>query len=930
MSLLAVAGALQVMGCSDDSPATGADAGADVVSDLGSDSGPVDSGPVDSGPVDSGPVDSGPVDAGPADSGPVDAGPVDSGPADAGPAPMARTTPTQGSAVAVSSDNAVAVAVNRTAHSISVFNLTLGATPPSGARSAQLAVAGAEPFAVVLSNDGNTAYVALRQAKQVVVVNNLRTAPSLGMRINVGSEPTNVAISPTGARLYVSNWGDGTVSEINTATLAVTRTIDLNASLASTGLLGDGVAARPALAHPRGITITNDGDADDGDETVFVTEFFAQARTEGVPTDDSAFDLNRQGLVYRFNAGTGVAAAPVRLAPVTDTGFRDAVGATSPTTGQITGCFPNQLFAAATDGNRVYVSAVCESPRGPTGPDSAAMTGVNNNFRTQIHTALYVIDATAGTELASQRVMLTQRFHQLYDTAAVDLASADRRMPLLPLDLAFVPGTHIAYVVSYGTDAVYRVAFNDAGAVQEVGATANRFINLAPGGEIAAGRLPVGIAVAPNGGRQALVINENSRNLSVINFSTQAVVSAVASADAPTGDDVARNTGRRFFVTGLGRWSLNGQGWNSCESCHPDGLSDNVTWYFARGPRQTTSLDGSFDGQGNQRVFNWTGIFDEVHDFELNTRGNSGGVGAIVHRANNGATPPAVTNLDRIIFDGATPTAPQVPTATPQAGLSGAAGSLMPNSTSVPRSVLADWDEINAYVRAIRAPRAPSNLNPADVMAGRTLFEQNNCNGCHGGSLWTVGRRFYVPNEVNNHPTTGLLRMRTYTLPAQFPAVLNPVAGNATGRSATLRFVGSTAASDDQINCVLRAVGTFPATLDSTQNGVAPTGVRVREVRANMTAAAQGASGFNPPALIGMGAGAPYFHAGNARTLEETFNDVFVAHHRTLSANFLSNSSTRATEIRQIVAFILSIDDSTMPAAAPSLGYNHDLCPTSL
>ncbi len=101
-----------------------------------------------------------------------------------------------------------------------------------------------------------------------------------------------------------------------------------------------------------------------------------------------------------------------------------------------------------------------------------------------------------------------------------------------------------------------------------------------------------------------------------------------------------------------GRWSLNGQGWNSCESCHPDGQTDNVTWYFARGPRQTTSLDGTFDGQGNQRILNWTGIFDEVHDFELNTRGNSGGVGAIVHRTNDGSTPPRVTTSDRIVFDG--------------------------------------------------------------------------------------------------------------------------------------------------------------------------------------------------------------------------------------------------------------------------------------
>lgn len=945
LALLALAGALSAVGCSDD-PAPATDAGTDVpvTNDLGADAGPGDAGPGDAGPVDAGPGDAGPgdagpgdagpVDAGPVDAGPVDAGPLDAGPGDAGPMRMARTTPTNGSAVAISADNAITVAVNRTAHSVAVFNSsTLSAMTPSVARTALLAVADAEPWAVVLSNDGNTAYVALRRTGEVLQVNNLRTAPALGMRVRVGSEPTGIAISPTGATVYLANWSDGTVTEVATATMTVTRTVDLNVSLASTGALGNNITPRPAMAHPRALVVTNDGDGEDGDETVFVTEFFSQARTAGIiPTDDSAFDLNRQGLVYRYNAGSGTVAAPIALSPVTDTGFRDSVGATSATTGQVTGCFPNQLYGATLGpGGRLYIPAVCASPRGPTGPVTGG--GGTNNIRTQVHSVLFVVDTAMGAEIPAQRVLLSQRFNALYDAAAVDGASADRRMPLIPQDVAFVPGTGIAYVVSYGSDAVFRVQFADNGTVQEVGSTTARFINLAPGGAVAAGRLPVGIAVAPTGSRQALVINENSRNLSVINFATQAVGTVAESADAPTGAALEVNTGRRFFVTGLGRWSLNGQGWNSCESCHPDGQTDNVTWYFARGPRQTTSLDGTFDGQGNQRILNWTGIFDEVHDFELNTRGNSGGVGAIVHRNNDGATPPRVTNTDRIIFDGTPPVPPQLGTVTPQAGLSGSAANLMPTGTSTPRSTLADWNEINAYVRTIRAPRAPSNLVAADVTAGRTLFEQNNCAGCHGGSLWTIAQRFYTPSEVNNNPTTGRLSTVRYTLPTGFPAALNPAAGNDPMRSATLRLT-PIAGANDQINCVLRNVGTFPAMLDPmTQAGVAPMGVRVREVRADMATAAQGASGFNPPALVGMNAGAPYFHAGNARTLEEALSETFQAHHRALSSNFLQNSSTRAAEIRQLTAFLLSIDDSTMPVAVPgagAVGFNPVLCPTSL
>src|SRR5678816_811354 len=97
--------------------------------------------------------------------------------------------------------------------------------------------------------------------------------------------------------------------------------------------------------------------------------------------------------------------------------------------------------------------------------------------------------------------------------------------------------------------------------------------------------------------------------------------------------------------TGTGRWSLKGQAWGACQTCHSDGLTDNVSWFFARGPRQSTSLDGSFSKKNphDQRIFNWTAINDEVDDFELNTRGVSGGVGATVKTA---STPHVAT--DRI------------------------------------------------------------------------------------------------------------------------------------------------------------------------------------------------------------------------------------------------------------------------------------------
>src|SRR5205085_4412365 len=109
------------------------------------------------------------------------------------------------------------------------------------------------------------------------------------------------------------------------------------------------------------------------------------------------------------------------------------------------------------------------------------------------------------------------------------------------------------------------------------------------------------------------VANDVSRNVSVVDLGIQAVAGggdAVFESSPKAASETSTLKGRLFFNTGLGRWSLRGQGWGACQSCHPDGLSDNVTWYFGRGPRQSTSLDGSFSSDGSvQRLFNWSAIF---------------------------------------------------------------------------------------------------------------------------------------------------------------------------------------------------------------------------------------------------------------------------------------------------------------------------------
>jgi hypothetical protein len=193
----------------------------------------------------------------------------------------------------------------------------------------------------------------------------------------------------------------------------------------------------------------------------------------------------------------------------------------------------------------------------------------------------------------------------------------------------------------------------------------------------------------------------------------------------------------------------------------------------------------------------------------------------------------------------------------------------------------------------------------------------------------------------------GQLRTVTYDAPPAL-ALLNPPAksGTATlrrwspGAAAPIDYAyASATGTSDQINCALRDVGTFPVQASATNfvGVVAPGAPAVLEVRQDMKALALGETGFNIPSLVGLSAGAPYFHAGNARTLEEAFDDVFQKHHAAFNRDFLPSSSVdRKTQVAQLVAYLLSLDDTAVApvspqkeltdAGVPAFDFDPDLC----
>lgn len=96
--------------------------------------------------------------------------------------------------------------------------------------------------------------------------NRWRHAESVDATVDVGAEPVALALSPTGAKLFVAEMAESRVTIIDTKTMEVLESIDVD--------------------RPRALTITNNLDKNDDDETLVVTQFFGVATPGGEAEDD--------------------------------------------------------------------------------------------------------------------------------------------------------------------------------------------------------------------------------------------------------------------------------------------------------------------------------------------------------------------------------------------------------------------------------------------------------------------------------------------------------------------------------------------------------------------------------------------------------------------------------------------------------------------
>ncbi|CCH29856.1 YncE family protein [Actinosynnema sp. NPDC047251] len=189
---------------------------------------------------------------------------------------------------------------------------------------------GGSPYGVGVAFDGARGYVTNVRDNTLTVIDT--PTNTVDAAVPVGDGPAGVVVSPSGAHVYVSNYRAGTVSVVDAATLTATETIPVGPNADGVALTPDG--SRLYVAHD----VVGAG-------TVTVVD----TATNAVVTD-----------IATGNTPTAVAVTPDGTKLLVVNKFSNNVAVVSVATNAVIGTIPVSFIphgiAISPDGNRAYVT----------------------------------------------------------------------------------------------------------------------------------------------------------------------------------------------------------------------------------------------------------------------------------------------------------------------------------------------------------------------------------------------------------------------------------------------------------------------------------------------------------------------------------------------------------------------------------------------
>jgi len=409
---------------------------------------------------------------------------------------------------------------------------------------------------------------------------------TVALEVPVGLNPQTIAQAPDG-RLWVTNFGSGTISILDPSSGAQVATLNLGRGSRPFGVLFSplGTAAYVSLQGTDRVLNLNPG-------TGALQGSVAVARTPrgmAIHGDSSRLFVTRyispsdHGEVLELNPSAFVLSRTFSLA--TDPG---------PDTESSGRGVPNFITSIAIqpDGKRAWVPSKKDNTLRGSFRDGQALT-----FESTVRTIVSQISLESNAEVLADRIDLNDR----------DLANL----------VLFTPRGDYAFVSTQGTNQIEVI---------------DAYTRQRSSGLVNVGRAPRGMLITPNG--RLYVQSFMSRSVSVYDVtgileSTTNTAVQLATVNASANEPLSAQVllGKQIFYNADDR-RMNRDKYISCASCHQDGGHDGRVMDFTdrgEGLRKTTVLNGK-RGTGQGRV-HWTGNFDEIQDFENDIRNAFSGTG---------------------------------------------------------------------------------------------------------------------------------------------------------------------------------------------------------------------------------------------------------------------------------------------------------------